>query len=170
MNKRGFTLIELVIVLAIMAMFFGISVPLFSRFGEKTQLEATARSIASTLTTARGYSIKENVDYYVFFDSTTSPHTYFISKADDGSSSIEKTSKLPPGISFYYHVDWEDPDPAGPIGFTKGTTANAALFKPTGELDETTNDTAVYIADDTASSANWKKIAVERTTGRVRVN
>lgn len=165
MNKKAFTLIEAIIVLAIMTMFFAISMPLFSRFMEKSKLDTTARSIVSALRTGRSYAISNNDDYYVFFDVNTTPNTYFISEDEDGSSVKEKTYKLPTGIWFY------DPDGALAIGFTKGThlTAKAACFRPAGELDETANR-SVFIADGNDANAEHKKeINVERTTGRVRI-
>lgn len=172
MKQRAFTLLETIIVLAIMTMFFAISIPLFSKFTERAKLDTTARSVASALRTARSYAISKPGNYYVFFDaSATPPHTYYISNTEAGTNIIEKEYKLPVGIYFDYDASWGIPN--GPIGFTKGThaTKSAACFKSTGELDEISSDTAVYVADDiNNANANWKRITVERTTGRTKID
>ena len=161
-SESALTLIELLIVLSIMGLFLIFSAPLFTRFSESTQLDATARNISSALVTARGYAITKylnNADYYVVFDNTA-PHNYFISA--DGTNVVagEKIHKLPTGIYF------NDPGGGDAIGFT----SDIAHFKSTGELDESSNDTSVYVADGTGAGAESKQITVERTTGRVRIN
>lgn len=165
MKKHGFTLLELIIVLAIMIMFFGISIPLFSKLTESTKLETATRSVASTLSTARGYAITNNADYYVFFDLMTGPHSYFISNVADGSTVIEKRYKLPTGI-YFFRPDYILDGSEEAIEFTDDT----ACFKPTGELNEVPANTSVYVANGPGSGADSKQITVEKTTGRVRVN
>lgn len=152
MEDRGFTLLETIIVLAIMTMFFVISIPLFSKFAEKTKLETSARSVTSALRTARVYAITNNTNYYVIFDAATDPDSYFVS--EDGTNSKDKREKLPIGISF------------GAIGFTYGG-GPTACFKSTGELNESANDTTLTISD---TEGNIKTITVERTTGRVQID
>ncbi len=170
MSRKAFTLLETIIVIAVMTLFFAISIPLFSKFTEKAKLDTTARSITSVLRTARSYAISNNTEYYVFFDATTTPDTYFISHQEDGSVVEEKIYKLPTGVWFYD----PDADEVG-IGFTEGTlhpdypNVKAARFKSTGELDETAPNTSVHVADGQTASANKKEITVERTTGRVRI-
>src|SRR3989338_10314070 len=131
MKKCGFTLLETIIVLAIMTMFFAVSIPLFSKFTERTKLDTTARSIVSALRTARTYAITNNKIYYVVFDKQTDPtrHSYFIS--EDGTNPKEKREKLPVGISFG--------DLPGSINIYN------AGFKATGEFDG--SDTSFFVID-----------------------
>ena len=172
-KKTGFTLLETIIVLAVMTMFFAISIPLFSRFMETAKLDTTARSVSSALRTARGYAIANYANYYVFFDPTTTPNTYFISSQEDGDPSTveDKIYKLPTGIWFYRIGG------GTAIGFTGGVThpdyptVSAACFKSTGELDETVTSVSLYLADGNAANPPQfeKIITVERTTGRVKI-
>lgn len=173
MKQKAFTLLETLMVLVIMILFFAISIPLFSRFMETSKLDTTARNITSAFRTARSYAIANNAEYYVFFDPTTTPDTYFISDQEDGSSWEDKKYKLPTGIWL-----WDKDTGAINIEFTQGAThpdygngVRAARFKPTGELDETLPNASVYISDGNNASAQYKKtITVERTTGKARID
>ena len=140
-SKSGFTLLETIIVLAIMTLFFAVSIPLFSKFTEKTKLETATRSVASALRTARSYAISNSLDYCVVFDTGTAPDTHFISA--DGADPIEKRYKLPTGI--YFAAD------------------STVTFTPIGMLSG--NSTSIDVTDGT----NTKTITVEKTTGRVKI-
>ncbi len=165
MKYRGFTLLETIIVLAIMTMFFAISIPFFSRFTESTKLETSARGITSALRTARTYAITNNEDYYVKFDKIVTPSEYYVYHYVPPISSgtltiVDRKYKLPAGISFYAPKE---------IGNEIKFTDSSACFKPTGELNETSTDPSVTIADEQTGTANFKKISVEKTTGRARI-
>lgn len=171
MKCRGFTLLETIIVLAIMTMFFAVSIPFFSRFTEGAKLDTAARGITSALRIARGSAITNNTNYYVFFDKTVTPNEYYVyyyaPPIPPGTLTIsDKKYKLPAGILFYAPAPSLVPDE---IGFT-ADGGDRACFKPTGELDETSSDTSVVIADAETATANYKKITVERTTGRARID
>ncbi|MFH0839679.1 MAG: GspH/FimT family pseudopilin [Candidatus Omnitrophota bacterium] len=155
MKQHGFTLLETVIVLAIMTMFFAISVPLFSKFTEKAKLDTTARSIVSTLRLARTYAITNNALYYVFFVTINDEPSYYISSSDEAAPTtpanvIDKIYKLPPGFSFD----------------TVNFDSDRAVYRATGELFENAGETSVIIED---ADGNQKTISVEKTTGRARI-
>jgi len=169
MKPKAFTLLETIIVLAIITIFFAISIPLFSRLTAGTKLSTVARDVASVLRTARGYAISNNTEYYVKFNNVVTPNRYHIYYKHEGSDiAVDKIYKLPTGIWFYrpdYALDGNDEA----IEFT-ADTGDTACFKPTGELEETGLNTSVYVADDVTTSAKSKKITVEKTTGRVKID
>jgi general secretion pathway protein H len=148
MRQKAFTLLETIIVLVIMTVFFAISIPLFSRLTESTKLRTSARSVVSVLRTARGYAISNNADYDVVFDDAPTPNEYFISA--DGANPIEKIYELPLGITFFT------------IDFDGGSTAQ---FGQTGGLDGIADGTVVLNDND----GNSITITVERITGRTRL-
>jgi type II secretory pathway pseudopilin PulG len=163
--KKAFTVLEAVIILAIIAMFFTVSIPFFSRLTKSAKLDTSARSVASTLRLAREYAISTGNTYYVVFDISTTPDEYYIY---DGTNIIEKKYKLPTGCWFYNMNATTDPF-AEAIEFT----GDRACFKPTGELDESAaGKYHVYIADGNSdTTAKYQKeINVEKTTGRVKVD
>ncbi len=55
--QRGFTLLELIVVLVIAGLILAITPPLFSRAMPGTQLKGAARQIASALKYARGHAV-----------------------------------------------------------------------------------------------------------------
>ncbi len=152
LSPTGFTLLEAIIVLAIMTMFFAVSLPVFSRFMENAKLEMGARSVVSALRTARGYAITNNTVYYVFFVTIDNKPSYYISSSDEAVPAapvdvVDKVYKLPAGILF------------NPL---TGFTGSRAVFKSTGEVDAAGT---VTIKD---SRGNVTTVSVEKTTGRAR--
>ncbi|MBU4376861.1 MAG: GspH/FimT family pseudopilin [Candidatus Omnitrophica bacterium] len=150
MKNRGFTLLETIIVLAIMTMFFAVSVPLFSKFTERTKLDTTARSIVSALRLARTYAITNNENYYVKFDKIVTPNEYYVyyyKQPGNVMTIVDKEYKLPVGISFGALTDF---------------TGSQVVFKPTGEVEV---EGTIPVTDGT----DTKLINVEKTTGRARI-
>ena len=59
MNKKGFTLIELMIVIAIIGILSAIAIPNFSRMREKASINATASTLKSILKALEAYGSYE---------------------------------------------------------------------------------------------------------------
>lgn len=150
MNKNAFTLIESVIVLAIITMLFAISIPLFLKFTEKTKLKTAARSVASALRTARDHAISTTQNCEVYFNNPSTGQYYIFGSTPTGFDIIEKIFKLPQGIEF------------ANIGFTE----NIARFTSTGML----NEEADYTSIDVRNGESTRTITVERRTGRVEID
>lgn len=64
----GFTLLELLVVLAILGVVVGLAVPLFGRAMPGLQLQAGARAVAAELRSARGRAIAANDEFVVAVD------------------------------------------------------------------------------------------------------
>lgn len=60
-EDRGFSLIEVVIVLAIIAVVLMFGVPLFAEWSQNTQIRATAESIQSGVQSARSEAVRRNL-------------------------------------------------------------------------------------------------------------
>ena len=66
--KKGFTLIELIVVIGIMSLVSFIAISSARNFLFKTRLESSAENIAATLRWARRLAITERKKYKVVFD------------------------------------------------------------------------------------------------------
>jgi type IV fimbrial biogenesis protein FimT len=72
MSHRGFTLLELMITVAVLAILIALSAPSFSEYFEKARLRGAADDIVTLLASARGEAVKRNRDVRVNFGGTTS--------------------------------------------------------------------------------------------------
>lgn len=62
MNQRGFTLIEMLLSVAIIAMLAGLSLPVYQSFYNRNELDITAQQLASAVRRAHLYSRAGNQD------------------------------------------------------------------------------------------------------------
>ncbi|MCD6508435.1 prepilin-type N-terminal cleavage/methylation domain-containing protein [Candidatus Poribacteria bacterium] len=67
-SSKGFTLIEVTIVLALIMILIGIASPSLKRVTETSKLKSTARMIRSLLAYTKDVAITEGTDYLVVFD------------------------------------------------------------------------------------------------------
>ena len=70
LTSRGFTLIEVMIVLALIAILSSIAMPSLRGFAASTRLKSTAHAIRDMLNFARDMAITEQAAYLVVFDLT----------------------------------------------------------------------------------------------------
>ena len=74
MNRKhspGFTVIELIVVLAVVAICLAIAMPDIATFSSGYKLKAVAREVASDLQLARLLAVKENKNFRVIFGSNS---------------------------------------------------------------------------------------------------
>jgi prepilin-type N-terminal cleavage/methylation domain-containing protein len=90
-GRRGFTLLELMVVLAIMSMVIGMSIPAFSSYIRGSRLRSAAREISSTIMLARTQAITLREERAVMFRSA---------QRDFGIGGGEEGHLLPPGVVF----------------------------------------------------------------------
>ena len=103
-NKQsGFTLVELIVIIAIIAVFAGIAIPNFLSYMPKHRLNGAARQVMGDLMAARMKAVKENTTVTV---ARVSDHEYKISTAGeektiDIQSNYDVTIGSFSNISFY---------------------------------------------------------------------
>ncbi len=91
--ERGFSLIELAIVLTVMGIIFAFSIPNFQRISSTFQLRGAAENVAAQLRMARERAVATGVEQPVHFVSSTVYHMHY-------SSGIGIVWTLPRGITF----------------------------------------------------------------------
>ncbi len=99
--QKGFTFLELLTVLALMALLLGLVTPTFYRGWERERLRATLRELSATLRVARSVAVTEGARKRVFVD------------LDQGRYWLEGTGRqgrLPPGSRVAQaSLVWQDP-------------------------------------------------------------
>lgn len=68
MRARGFSLLELILVLFIMGLSMALIAPAFSRFSKSGELKATARKLSSVLRNSRSEAVHRGEIHQVLFD------------------------------------------------------------------------------------------------------
>ncbi|MFA5149224.1 MAG: GspH/FimT family pseudopilin [Candidatus Omnitrophota bacterium] len=140
-GRRGYTLIEMSIVLVIMLAFLAMSVPFFTGFSGSTGLKAAEREIMTVLRTARSYAVSQNANFSAEFNGTVTPGTYRITNA--AGTTQNKIFNLPAGVTYSTAV------------------ITTVTFAANGGLTSTTAVNAITVQNPKAN----KTITVNRTTG-----
>jgi len=104
--ERGFSLIELAIVLVVMGLLFGFSVPSFNRISSSYQLRGAAENVAGQLRLAREKAIATGVEQPVHIVTSTTYHIHY-------TSGISTAWTLPRGITFTTVGSWYHMKPDG---------------------------------------------------------
>lgn len=107
-KKSGFTLLELMVAIAIIAILAALAVPNFIKWRPERQLSAAAREVLSVMQYARSRALKDNVSVGLLFDRANETYTVFFDNgagananngAQDGDEPTVKSGRMPPGIN-----------------------------------------------------------------------
>jgi type II secretion system protein H len=117
-RKKGFTLIEIMIVLAIISLLSLMSTPLLVNYQKTTKLRSEARLLATNLRLAQQLAITEQKIYYLNLNATTTSYQIINSE----TSQLIKNVQLDSEVEF---------------GEISGFTENRIQFNSTGGVLET---------------------------------
>jgi prepilin-type N-terminal cleavage/methylation domain-containing protein len=101
---RGFTLLEILIVLVIVTLLIGIAIPNFRGAFEQTKLESASRNLATTFGTAQHLSVIHRLMFQIKFDLNNReyqivPESGFLKENED-LPDFARRRKLPDGVKF----------------------------------------------------------------------
>ncbi len=150
-------MVELIVVLAIVALVLGFSVPWFAQLSSGHRLKSATRELTGVLQTARSYAIALGQVHAVVFDAPAeaSGDAWTRYHLEDASGRIvEKPFALPPGVSF-----------AAPAGQGEAITfdKHRVAFTSTGAGSESGS---IWLS---GGRDRYSRVAVSEATGRIRV-
>ncbi len=156
MNRRGFSLIELLTVIAIISVVLGIGVVKLNRATQGAKLKTAADMVVSILDTAKSVAKAEHVNCEAFFDASAG--RVVLRKEDvedidgDGDTGemieFQKGFEVPSGISLYFTAD------------------NRVIFNPYSSVVSADDNVVV-----SAGSINKSRtISVNQVTGYITVS
>ncbi len=160
-DQRGFSIIELIVVIAIMGILTGIAIPVYFSLQPKFRLNGAARQIMGDLMWARMQSVSQNNEFKVFFLQNNCiitehkgfgsvDHIYQILDDDDGDGNIDVgESVIEKHIQTNYYDVIVKSKTADPVFLPRGNAFGASI-----ELE---------------NLSGTKSIAIN-VAGRVRIN
>ncbi|MDP8230204.1 MAG: prepilin-type N-terminal cleavage/methylation domain-containing protein [Candidatus Gorgyraea atricola] len=154
-GKIGFTLVEMLVVLAIIAMLLGISLPFTSGFGKGLRIKTSARAIMGTLRVARSNAITHREENTVVFD--IEEGEYWIE--DSTGAIFEKKRRLSRSIEFKV-PETEEGEKDDPITFEE----DKVTFFSTGAIKGISG--SITIADKRGES---RTISIIGSTGKITI-
>jgi type IV fimbrial biogenesis protein FimT len=149
-KKSGFTLIEMIIVIAIMGIVSAISAPNLFNYMAERRLNGAARMVMSDLLAARQSAVTENNNFKIFFNANQHTYTVLDDNNNDGSITSGEATQVKDIQRDYYDV-------------TCSSTTDP-VFAPRGT---STNGATVTLTSTRTGGSKYVKVA---WTGRVKID
>lgn len=110
-TNSGFTLPELLVIVAILVILTGLAIPTFLHFREESDLNDSAEEIINTLRVAQNKTLASEgaSQWGVYFNTSTSPHQYTLfqgSSYGSRTTSSDEIHKLPQTVEIYEISLW----------------------------------------------------------------
>ena len=156
--KSGFTIIELMIIIAIISILAGFAMPTLTTILPDYKLQKAAREIISCMQTIKLRAVKENADVIVIFDLNNDEYTAFV---DNGAGNGLSGNKIRDGNEA---IVMEDAMPSG-IDLYKFLPSNSSLFGFNSKGLPSTSIGSVFIKNN---QSNYRRIILN-IAGNIRV-
>ena len=140
------TLIEVLVVMAIIGLILGISIPSFTRYSQQARLQATVRQVMALVSLARQAAISSHEDHAVVLDAEQ--ELLQVINRQTGEA-LERRVKIPESVEIEMLTASEPADPP------------ELVFRPTGSLSGRT--TSLVISQD----RHRRTVTVAGVTGAI---
>jgi Tfp pilus assembly protein FimT len=161
--RAGFTLIEALVVLAILFVLLTLGVPELLRVVHRSKLEGYAQGVAGSMRICRFEAVRQNVNTRLFVDYKN--NRVQAATVDGAGNPVEvlDTQPLPTDVDFWAYS--EDPRKEHAIvGFATSPTGGWVEFRPNGSASSTGG---IRLSD----GRNYLEVAVAtQATGRIELH
>jgi prepilin-type N-terminal cleavage/methylation domain-containing protein len=176
-NGRGFTLIELIVVIGIVSIIMGVAIPAITTWLPKYKVNSAARDIGSTMQMARLKAAGSAVEYRVVVNKTLKPFSIQVEKGNTMSGSTAWTVEANNYKEFENEIVFNSVTPSSTEDSVEvyrldGTTPNAVCnivrFSPNGST-AVGSEVNIRLTSSKDGAARYA-IRISNTTGRVKVD
>ncbi|MEN6375791.1 MAG: GspH/FimT family pseudopilin [Smithella sp.] len=98
-SNKGFSLVEMIIVMAIIGIVLAIASPSFYKYRQNTNLKEAARDLAGDISFWRQTSIAENVRYRIVFDQPSNNYTIRRESPANSGTYVDVSTKSPASVN-----------------------------------------------------------------------
>ena len=124
--RKGFTLVELMIVVALIGIIAAIATPAFQRYAINANLRSAARDITSDFLRLKERAISENVEYMIIFNVAGNSYTIQQGTAA-GAPYVDLMTKSPASFGSDINFTANTTFGAGATFRTRGTVTNGTI-------------------------------------------
>lgn len=172
-GKRGFTIIELVVVLSILGVMLLLATPNIGRWLPRYRLRGAIRNVASTMQLSRMGAIRESRAWYIQFNTAAQTYTVFNSGPDAILGNVDDISISTTSLADYPTISFGDNGYGSWLGEEVGDgitfDQNRVVFNPNGTVGPVVGAVvgSVYLRNNVGGAS----VAAIRwgATGAVRV-
>jgi type IV fimbrial biogenesis protein FimT len=137
-RNKGFTLIELMIVIALMGIMAGVMAPSFLEWRDRSKVQGDAGNLRAAFETAKLRAIKHNTNVVVTFPDTTSFQAFIDTNNNGAQDAGEDTlfnRTLAPGVTITNNTFSGNDMAFNPRGMANGpnSTGTITMTSPGGE-------------------------------------
>ncbi len=115
-KEPGFTLIEMLVLVAVLGIIAAIAIPGFANLGPRARLKAATRNIVSDMQLARAKALKDRSPWTIEFD--TSSGQYTLSSATDDLKTVRLSDYTGTSLGSAYGSRPDEPNPGSLDGVT----------------------------------------------------
>ncbi|MBT3922083.1 MAG: prepilin-type N-terminal cleavage/methylation domain-containing protein [Nitrospina sp.] len=169
-SQDGFTLIEMLITLAIIGIAFTMSASNFSKWKDKHQINGQAQKVYFDLMLARTSAVKNNNDVLVTFSTVNDSYTVHDDTDGDGVEDASESSKsvnLEENAQFAFNTGISDIDGNAVSAAVSFGGSQTVTFDSRGQASASGSVFLLHANDIGITNARARTISVLKATGAV---